>query len=179
MFLVCVYIYIYIYILHIHVGISAAFFGCVFRLRCVCIGVFIGVLFFGCVVFYWCISAALCLHAFSSEAGMIRLESYVYIYICIYTYMYIHIYVYNNNNTNNKASSSSNFSLRAFRTCPLVESGRTAPRRAIRGNSILVNSTSGSFLIRRQRGHPGVVFTACRFEFGESSGGNAVRVEPS
>ena len=38
-------------------------------------------------------------------------------------------------------SSSSNLSIRAFRACPLIEIRRTAPCRAIRGNSISVNST--------------------------------------
>ena len=37
--------------------------------------------------------------------------------------------------------SSSNFSISAFRAYPLVETGQTAPCRAIRGNSISVSST--------------------------------------
>ena len=40
-----------------------------------------------------------------------------------------------------EASSSSNFSIRAFGACPLVELRRTVPCRAIRGNCISVNST--------------------------------------
>ena len=40
-----------------------------------------------------------------------------------------------------KPSSSPNFSIRVFRVYPLIESNQTAPCRAIRGNSIPVNST--------------------------------------
>ena len=40
-----------------------------------------------------------------------------------------------------KPSSSSNCSIRALRACPLIEIRQTAPCRAIRGNSISVNST--------------------------------------
>ena len=40
-----------------------------------------------------------------------------------------------------KPSSSSNFSIRAFRAYPLIEIIQAAPCRAIRGNSISVNST--------------------------------------
>ena len=40
-----------------------------------------------------------------------------------------------------KPSSSSNFSIRAFRAYPFVESREAAPGRAIRGNGISVNST--------------------------------------
>ena len=40
-----------------------------------------------------------------------------------------------------KPSSSSNFSVRAFRAYPLIEIRQTVPCRAIRGNSISVNST--------------------------------------
>ena len=43
--------------------------------------------------------------------------------------------------------SSSNFSIRAFRACPLVEIRQTAPCRAIRGNSISVNSTLPSSFV--------------------------------
>ena len=45
----------------------------------------------------------------------------------------------------NSSFSSSNLSTRAFRACPLVEIGRTVPCRAIRGNSISVNSTLPPF----------------------------------
>ena len=38
--------------------------------------------------------------------------------------------------------------------------------------------TRGSFLIRRQRGHPGVVLPLVNFEFGKSLGRNAIRIEP-
>ena len=41
----------------------------------------------------------------------------------------------------NSSFSSSNFSIRVFRAYPLIELRRTAPCRAIRGSSILVNST--------------------------------------
>ena len=40
-----------------------------------------------------------------------------------------------------KPSSSFNFWIRAFRACPIVETRQAAPSRAIRGNSISVNST--------------------------------------
>ena len=40
-----------------------------------------------------------------------------------------------------KPSSNSNFSIRAFRACPLIEIRQTVPCRAIRGNSISVNGT--------------------------------------
>ena len=40
-----------------------------------------------------------------------------------------------------KPLSSSNFSIRAFRAQPLIETRQMAPRLAIRGNGISVNST--------------------------------------
>ena len=58
-----------------------------------------------------------------SEGGMMRLETLVELKFL------------------NSSFSSSNFSIRAFRAYPLVEIEQTVPCRAIRGNSLSVNST--------------------------------------
>ena len=53
-----------------------------------------------------------------------------------------------------KPSSSSNFSIRAFRAYPLIEIRQTVPHRAIRGNSISVNSSlPPSYSLRGMRRH--------------------------
>ena len=39
--------------------------------------------------------------------------------------------------------------------------------------------THGSFPIRHQRGHPGVVLPLVVFKFGKSLGRNAIRMEPN
>ena len=49
--------------------------------------------------------------------------------------MHIYIYIYV------KPSSSSNFSIRVVRAHPLIKIRQTVPCRAIRGSSILVDST--------------------------------------
>ena len=43
----------------------------------------------------------------------------------------------------------------------------------------ILHRTHGSFLIRRQRGHPGVVLPLVISKFGESLGRNAIRFEPN
>ena len=58
-----------------------------------------------------------------SEGGMMRLETLIELKF------------------HNSSFSSSNFSIRAFRACPLIKIRQTVPCRAIRGNSISVNST--------------------------------------
>ena len=58
---------------------------------------------------------------------------YIYIYVCVYVYIYIYIYIH--------TLIEFKFINRAFRAYPLVEIRQTLPRRAIRGNSISVNST--------------------------------------
>ena len=57
-----------------------------------------------------------------SEVGMMRLETLIELKLL------------------DSSLSSSNLSIRAFRACPHVEIRQAVPRRAIRGNSISVNS---------------------------------------
>ena len=83
---------------------------------------------------------------------MVPICMYIYIYIGnTYIQLYIYIYIYTHVTSQRKGgrygwkpSSSSSFSTRAsraFRAYPLVEIRQAVPRRAIRGNSISVNST--------------------------------------
>ena len=104
-----------------------------------------------------------CVYIFIYTHTYVCVYIYIYIYIHTYTYTHIHNKVYPAGRRGVRAlcrailnvhvdipeggmirlepSSSSNVSIGAFRACPLIELRHTAPRRAIRGNSISVNST--------------------------------------
>ena len=65
-------------------------------------------------------------------------------YIYIHIHIHIHIYIYTHTCRYRwKPSSGSNLSVRALRACPLIESRQAILCRAIRGDSISVNSTPG------------------------------------
>ena len=62
-------------------------------------------------------------------------------YICIYIYIYIYIYRYRYWLLPESLDRPAGCKVQGYQAYPLIETRQTAPCRAMRGSSILVNST--------------------------------------